>query len=542
MKSKFLIASVAGAALLGACKDDTAVYAGGTVGAPVALAITQSAFVFRQNDTGSIGAQLTDSAGNLASGAATITSCDPTIVAVTAGTAATGWAGLAAVKAVGVGHSCIITTSGSFADTTLVDVGPYALTINGPAAAKSGVGGSNDPNPGKVPYVYKVVATDSLGNVISAPYFRTWTTTGTQSTFAPTSKNGVADSATLISQGGTTSGTRVTVTAIGGATATFTVAVGDGDFTGTVTSSNNTATQTPGADSITLARNTGAVNAALTSPNWDANTNSGNANNNTVFVNGIQTFVKTAGGSTGVLQVLIPPTGQAAGTLVPVRILGIGSTDITQITSVANGNQFTVQNSTGDDAGTATNRSSATADTFKIPRIVGTANSPPPTTINITPTKLNYTILYGPCTGGPPTTGVAGTNCDDWLIIKNDSTSTRNVTLNLAWFSNADIDIYAYQADGTTAAVQKQGQTRQALSESLGITIPPDSADAGIGIPNANLVAGYTKHIIKVRANLFLQNGAANTGSSNNPAIVTCAAGATCRATLLKWTLTVNNN
>ena len=211
MKARFLTALVIGSAFV-ACKDDTAVYPGGTPGAGVTMALSRSAFTLRQADTGSIAAQILDSAGNLASGAPTIASCNASVVAVASGTAPNGWSGLATVTATGIGQTCITVTSGSLVDTALVDVGPYALTITGPAAGTAGQ-----------TYVYHVTATDPAGAAASSQTFvRTWS--GSSANFAPVSKSGTADSVSVKSNG--TKGTfRVQVASPNGATGFLSVVI-----------------------------------------------------------------------------------------------------------------------------------------------------------------------------------------------------------------------------------------------------------------------------------------------------------------------------
>lgn len=211
MKSRVLIASAAVVAILAGCKDDTAVFPGGTPGVAAALAISQSAFTFRQADTASIAGQVTDSAGNPVAGSASIASCDASIVTVTDGTAPAGWNALATITAAGVGHSCITVTAGSLVDTALVDVGPYTLAITGPAA-----GTTNQT------YVYHVTGLTSAGATVSAPFVRAWSTSS--SNFKAASVSGVGDSV-LVSSNATKGTFRVIVSALGGATGFLSVTI-----------------------------------------------------------------------------------------------------------------------------------------------------------------------------------------------------------------------------------------------------------------------------------------------------------------------------
>jgi hypothetical protein len=165
-------------------------------------------------------------------------------------------------------------------------------------------------------------------------------------------------------------------------------------------------TVTPAAavptDTLQIARGTG--------PLFDADTRA--------YVRGVRTFI-------------IPTSANQIGVVVP----GIGTTGKVELRL------------TRLDAGNVARRDSITSSTATFVDHYDAVNDDPTTGPAITANGDYYVVMHGTCDNGAVTD--PGDDCDDFFTITNPGGVEDTLTVQLDWFTNADVDILWLNAGGT---------------------------------------------------------------------------------------------
>jgi hypothetical protein len=429
------------AAVLVACEDDTPVFQGGVPGPAASLELSRSGFELRHGEAATFQGRLRDAAGNPVAGTVSVTSCGAGVATVTSGgTADAGWNSAFTVTGAGLGSTCLIASGEGLSDTADVLVGPAAIVITGPDTGSSGTVG---------PYSYTLQALDASGNAVVNPFPWSWAESDATLFRAAIQPAGVHQDDSLdFSSPGKIGIARVMATTVGRATAVRLVTISPTPFTGGTIAPSNALTR-PGIDTLLVTRPAGTivtfrsntvvyvdgVAGFLTFPAANlANTPQGNP----------ATSVVTAG-------VRMPPLSRTG--VVPVVIANMGTANIYRIGSITAGASATNTTDATEPANDAALTTPA-GNTFSSALLTSTAVPSPVGFAQ--PANFYFMFPGADCAAG---VGGAGSDCVDWFAFTNTSATSRTLTVQATWFTNTDIDVNAFAADGTTS-ISTSGSTR----------------------------------------------------------------------------------
>ena len=321
----------------------------------------------------------------------TVTSCDPTTVAISGVSnnspeVVTNFV----VRGVKYGTACVVATSNGLSDTMQVATVPDKIVINGgPDTVLSGDSGM---------YTYQYL--DKAGNPMTGVPSPTWSsTTAAFGTFA----DGSVPTYSGVAPGVNTITASVSLSALGG-TVTQKVSV------------QKTVTTIPGIFSPTFSAAANAPGAAVVAvdpalASWDGDA--------TVSVGGVQAFLKHVSGDS--VTFIMPAFGDTKNR--QVLFSAIGSANLSLGTSGTD----SIRNSTTslDGPFAPGDEDPSTASVPTLPHVHGD-------------TTVIFDVNHGTCAGGAATD--PGDHCDSFFQLNNNTAAPDTVSFQLDWVAPLGID------------------------------------------------------------------------------------------------------